>query len=148
MDTIEHAQRSRIMARVRSQHTRPEVVFRRALHRLGLRYRMHVRGLPGKPDLVFPRFMAVVFVHGCFWHQHGCHRSKRPTSNRDYWDRKLDGNLARDTQNQARLRELGWTVMTIWECSLQHDTERTLRFLKLLRGNLHRGISPATRNLG
>ena len=138
-DTVLPEVRSRIMASVRGRDTRPELYVRRAVWSKGFRYRLHVRRLPGTPDLALAKYKVAVFVQGCFWHQHGCHRSKRPTSNRDYWDRKLDGNLARDTQNQARLRELGWTVTTIWECRLQHDTEMTLRFLETLRSNPHRG---------
>ena len=138
-DTVLPEVRSRIMASVRGRDTRPELYVRKAVWSKGFRYRLHVRRLPGTPDLALAKYKVAVFVQGCFWHQHGCHRSKRPTSNRDYWDRKLDGNLARDTQNQARLRELGWTVTTIWECRLQHDTEMTLRFLETLRSNPHRG---------
>ena len=138
-DTVLPEVRSRIMASVRGRDTRPELYVRGAVWSKGFRYRLHVRRLPGTPDLALAKYKVAVFVQGCFWHQHGCHRSKRPTSNRDYWDRKLDGNLARDAQNQARLRELGWTVTTIWECRLQHDTEMTLRFLETLRSNPHRG---------
>ena len=147
-DTVLPEVRSRIMASVRGRDTRPELYVRRAVWSKGFRYRLHVRRLPGTPDLALAKYKVAVFVQGCFWHQHGCHRSKRPTSNRDYWDRKLDGNLARDAQNQARLRELGWTVTKIWECRLQHDTEMTLRFLETLRSNPRREIPLARRSLG
>lgn len=107
------------MRAVKSEDTSPEMAVRRMLHRAGYRYRLHRRDLPGKPDIVFPRKRKVVFVHGCFWHQHAsCERADRPASNRRYWDAKLDGNLARDSQHEAALRALGWEVLVVWECQL------------------------------
>lgn len=91
---------------------------RRAVHRAGFRYRLHQADLPGKPDLVFPRFRLVVFVHGCFWHWHGCKRSRMPEANRDYWTRKIARNVERDTRNLAALGERGWVSRVIWECEL------------------------------
>ena len=113
-DTMDRVTRSRIMARIRARHTRPEVTFRRALHRLGLRYRTHDHTLPGKPDLVFPRWKAVVFVHGCFWHRHGCRPI--PADNRPYWVKKFAGNLKRDRRNIQALIQAGWKVAVVWEC--------------------------------
>lgn len=110
-------QRSRTMRAVRSQNTAPEMKVRRFLHAAGLRFRLHDRRLPGVPDLVFPGRRVVLFVHGCFWHQHpGCKAADRPKSHGDYWNRKLDGNVARDARHIVELVELGWTVMIIWEC--------------------------------
>lgn len=110
-------QRSRTMRAVQSRDTKPEMIVRRYLHAAGLRYRLHDKKLPGKPDLVFPSRRVVVFVHGCFWHQHeGCPRAKRPTSNTDYWTKKLDGNVARDQRHMAELEAMGWTPTVIWEC--------------------------------
>lgn len=119
-DTVDSATRSRIMARVRSRNTEPEIVLRRALHARGLRYKLHDSALPGRPDLVFPRFGAVCFVHGCFWHRHeGCPRATTPASNREYWERKFEGNVSRDRRHRAALLAAGWRVGVIWECALR-----------------------------
>ena len=132
-DVVSSAQRSYVMSRVRSRDTAPEMQVRRIIWGAGFRYRLHARKLPGIPDLTFPRYHLAVFVHGCFWHQHGCRRSKRPSSNRDYWDRKLDANIARDARNIAELETMNWTTATLWECSLSSDVERLLTLLRNLR---------------
>ena len=119
-DKVARDVRSRIMGSVRSKGTKPEIVLRSNLHRLGYRYRLHGPDLPGCPDLVFPSRRKVVFVHGCFWHIHaGCARSRFPASNRDYWIPKLERNRRRDRENQAALIELGWGVLVVWECELR-----------------------------
>lgn len=125
--------RSRVMSRIRSRNTLPELHVRRQVWSHGFRYRLHVRHLPGSPDLVLPKYRVAVFVQGCFWHQHGCAKSRRPTSNQEYWDRKLDGNVARDIKNQARLQELGWQVVNVWECQLHGDTDNALCLLRSLK---------------
>lgn len=108
------------MARVKGRDTGPELVVRRMLHALGYRYRLHVRGLPGRPDLVFAGRRAVVFVHGCFWHGHDCARGARmPATRRDYWTAKLAGNVARDRRNLDALAAAGWRAAVIWECELR-----------------------------
>lgn len=118
--------RSRIMARIRSRDTRPELLVRQTLHRLGYRYRLHRADLPGSPDLTFASRRKVLFVNGCFWHLHlGCPRARIPQTNRDYWKRKLEGNRLRDSANLAALRGSGWEAMTVWECELQ-DLESTV----------------------
>lgn len=110
-------QRSRTMRAVRSRDTGPEMRVRRALHAAGLRYRLHDAALPGKPDLVFSSRHVALFVHGCFWHQHGgCKAATRPQSHLDYWTRKLNRNVERDARQRAELEALGWTVKIIWEC--------------------------------
>jgi DNA mismatch endonuclease (patch repair protein) len=110
-------QRSALMARIRSSDTQPELAVRRMLHAMGLRFRLHRRDLPGKPDLVLPRHRLIVLVHGCFWHQHeGCRLASNPKSHRRYWAPKLAANLERDRRNILLLREAGWRVETIWEC--------------------------------
>lgn len=118
-DFLTPTQRSERMSRIRGKDSQPELSLRRVLHRIGLRYRLHVSGLPGKPDLVFPRHKAVVFVHGCFWHRHsGCKIATTPKSNTSFWLEKFEKNMSRDTRVAATLRELGWRVFVIWECEL------------------------------
>lgn len=122
------------MSKVRGRNTAPELHVRRTIWAAGFRYRLHVKKLPGKPDLALAKYRLAVFVHGCFWHQHaGCPNAKRPTSNREYWDKKLDGNAARDARHKTRLEESGWSVATIWECNLKSDTESLLERLKSMR---------------
>ena len=132
-DRISVNQRSSLMSRVRGRDTRPELRVRRRVWSDGFRYKLHVRTLPGTPDLVLSKYRMAVFVHGCFWHQHDCPKSKRPASNRDFWDRKLDANVERDTRNLAELGGMGWTWFTVWECSLERDTDNLLEALRLAR---------------
>ena len=132
-DVVSSAQRSYVMSRVRSRDTAPEMQVRRIVWGAGFRYRLHVRKLPGVPDLTFPRYRLAVFVHGCFWHQHSCRRSKRPSSNKGYWNSKLDANMARDARNISELEAIHWTAATLWECSLASDVEWLLTLLRNLR---------------
>ena len=119
-DVFTPQKRSEVMRAVKSSDTKPELALRKALHALGYRYRLHVKDLPGKPDLVFPKYRTVIFVHGCFWHGHACKRGARvPKSNVDYWVEKIARNKARDRKNAAALRKLGWRVITLWECKLK-----------------------------
>jgi len=118
-DLMPPEQRSKLMASVRQRDTKPEMIVRRGLHARGLRYRLNERNLPGSPNLVFPRFGTVVFVHGCFWHAHGCRLSKLPGSRQDYWGPKLEANAARDSRAIAALLDTGWRVLVIWECGLK-----------------------------
>jgi DNA mismatch endonuclease (patch repair protein) len=104
------------MAQVKSKNTKPEMVVRKAAHALGLRFRLHRSDLPGKPDIVFPARRTAVFVHGCFWHQHGCKRARRPKTNTAYWTKKLDRNAQRDRSAAKALRKSGWRCAAIWEC--------------------------------
>lgn len=118
-DILSPAQRSERMSRITGKNTAPELALRKVLHRLGLRYRLHGARLVGKPDLVFPRHKAVVFVHGCFWHRHlGCRIAATPKSNTLYWTDKFDKNVARDERVSAALTEQGWRVSVVWECEL------------------------------
>ena len=122
MDIFSPEKRSEIMRRVRSDETWPEQILRKALFSRGWRYRKNVKKLPGKPDLVFAKAKVVVFVHGCFWHQHeGCKAADRPKSRQDYWQKKLERNIARDLEIQERLKKEGWHVIVIWECELRRD---------------------------
>lgn len=115
-----------MMAAVRGKDTAPERAVRAALFSTGYRYRLHRRDLPGSPDIVLPRYCVAVFVHGCFWHGHDCLRGRRPASNVEFWNTKLDRNLARDRANRTALEAAGWTVVTVWECSIAHDIEHLL----------------------
>lgn len=116
-DIVDAGVRSRMMAGIKGSNTRPELLVRRYLFRCGLRYRLHVRGLAGRPDLVFPGLRTVVFVHGCFWHRHsGCRFAAVPSTRRDFWNEKFAANVARDLRVSHELRASGWKVLTIWEC--------------------------------
>ncbi|WP_295818098.1 very short patch repair endonuclease [uncultured Deinococcus sp.] len=118
-DVLTAEQRHLNMSRIRGKDTKPELQLRRLLHAAGLRYRLHGKKLPGSPDLVFPRYRAVVFVHGCFWHRHLCPLFHWPKSREDFWHAKLTRNVERDRQTEARLLEAGWRVLTVWECALR-----------------------------
>jgi len=122
------------MSQIRSTDTKPEMAVRRMLHRLGYRYVLHDKRLPGKPDIVFPSRKAVILVDGCFWHGHGCRLAALPRTNAAFWRSKIEGNKRRDARNRRALRNLGWRVATVWECSLQGDDlvrleRRLVRFL-------------------
>lgn len=133
-DFLDKRARSALMSRVRGRDTLPERRVRKAVWAAGFRYRLNVRELPGAPDLVFRRYRTVALVQGCFWHSHDCRKGqRRPTSNREFWNSKLDGNVARDSANYARLRELGWKVFRIWECDLPQGTGALLAHLGRLR---------------
>lgn len=107
------------MAAIRGRDTTPELLIRNALHSAGLRYRLNVRELPGKPDLVFPRHKAIVFVHGCFWHQHDCHLFRWPATREEFWKHKIGRNVANDEKVTSALVDAGWRVATVWECALR-----------------------------
>lgn len=118
-DFLSPKERSERMARIKGSNTRPEIALRKVLHRLGMRYRLHGSGLPGKPDLVFPRYKIVVFVHGCFWHRHSnCSITTTPKTNTAFWVEKFEKNVARDEKNIILLKEAGWRVFVIWECEV------------------------------
>jgi DNA mismatch endonuclease, patch repair protein len=118
-DVLTTAQRQLNMSRIRGRDTKPEMLIRRGLHARGLRYRLHDRKLPGRPDLVFPKYRTAVFIHGCFWHAHGCALSKLPATRQDFWKQKLEGNAARDNKAIEALQANGWRVLVIWECALR-----------------------------
>ena len=121
VDTLTPIQRSVRMSKIRSQDTKPEIALRKALHSLGFRFRLHGRKLPGKPDVILPKYRAVIFVHGCFWHRHpGCRVAHIPKSNTDFWQQKFDRNVARDLENIADLTAAKWRVFVVWECELKN----------------------------
>jgi DNA mismatch endonuclease (patch repair protein) len=115
-DVVDKITRSRMMSGIRGKNTKPELAIRRGLFQRGLRYRLHVSGLPGKPDLVFPKHRTVIFVHGCFWHGHDCKLFKWPATNTDFWRKKIESNIERDKRSIELLQQLGWRVLVIWEC--------------------------------
>jgi DNA mismatch endonuclease, patch repair protein len=131
-DVLDAAQRSKCMAAIRSRNTKPEIIVRRAVHAMGYRFRLHVSDLPGKPDVVFPRLKAAIFVHGCFWHQHTCKDGHLPGSRTDYWTPKLTRNRERDRQHSRSLRQMGWTVLTIWECQTTDHSKLSNRLASFL----------------
>ena len=118
-DIVSRAVRSRMMAGIRSKNTRPELLVRRELFARGYRYRLHVASLPGKPDLVFPKLRAVIFVHGCFWHRHGCGLFKWPSTNVAFWRTKILRNHLVDRRVFGQLKRAEWRILTIWECALK-----------------------------
>lgn len=135
VDTLTPEERSRHMARIRGKDTKPEMVVRSISHRLGYRHRLGGCGLPGRPDLVYPRLGAVVFVHGCFWHQHQssrCGAARIPKSNTAYWAEKLAANRARDARAVRRLRRWGWRVLVVWECETRHPERVARRLARFL----------------
>lgn len=116
MDVVDKKTRSRMMAAVPQRDSAPELIVRRLTHRMGYRYRLHVRSLPGSPDIVFPRLQKVIFVHGCFWHRHRCKRATTPATRRRFWRTKFEQNKARDRRNLRDLRRQGWQALVVWEC--------------------------------
>lgn len=135
-DIVDPATRSRMMSGIRGKNTKPELIVRKALHRAGLRFRLHAK-LPGKPDLVFPKYQAVVFVHGCFWHRHeGCRFATTPASNSAFWQEKFTSNMHRDAKVKQQLEALGWRVFIVWACNLdQNHLDRIAAKIKLGKQN-------------
>lgn len=126
-DTVDSETKSRMMASVRREHTRPEILVRSGLHQLGFRFRLHPRDLAGRPDLVLPKYGVTIFVHGCFWHRHpGCKYATTPKTRGDFWRAKFQANIERDRRKARALREKGWRVLTVWECSLRHLPDPTI----------------------
>lgn len=116
-DVVDAATRSRMMAGIQSKNTKPETLIRKALHARGFRYSLHPKLMLGKPDIVMPKWRVVIFVHGCFWHRHGCSLSKMPSTNVAFWDSKLTGNQQRDALVKQQLADMGWRIATVWECA-------------------------------
>ena len=149
-DTVDRATRTRIMSSVRRYNTKPELVVRSALHRLGFRFRTSDRRLPGSPDLKLSRYQAVIFVNGCFWHRHdGCRFATIPASNRAWWVEKFTRNVARDAEKTRQLREAGWRVMVVWECVLRDKGSKRDRAIEHLadwiRSDIVMGTIPSDR---
>lgn len=136
MDIVDSKTRSAMMSRIRDRNTQPEVILRHALHSRGLRYRLHVLGLPGRPDIVIPRHKAVIFVHGCFWHRHdNCKYATVPGTRAAFWQKKFASNVTRDQANVKKLLNMNWRVAIVWECEIRKKsiailTDRLLQWLQ------------------
>ena len=121
-DVVDAVTRSRMMAGIQSKNTKPETIIRKGLHARGFRYSMHPKNLPGKPDIVMPKWRVAIFVHGCFWHRHGCYLSKLPATNAAFWESKLAANQHRDALVKQQLAAAGWRTATVWECATRGKT--------------------------
>lgn len=140
MDVFSRKKRSQIMSRVSGKNTKPELLVRSLLHNMGYRFRLHRNDLPGKPDITLPKYKKIIFVHGCFWHSHrNCQRSKRPTTNNEFWREKLDKNLERDEVSVNKLKKLGWDVHVVWTCEVKNTDKlrnKLFSFLETEKENI------------
>ncbi|MEF2549421.1 very short patch repair endonuclease [Aurantimonas sp. E1-2-R+4] len=134
VDKLTPEARSRLMARVKGKHTKPEMIVRRTAHGLGYRFRLHRKDLPGRPDLAFPRLRKVIFVHGCFWHRHDCPRGTTPRTNRSFWDKKLARNVERDSAAIVALEAAGWSPLVVWECETR-DYKKLVERMRIFLAN-------------
>lgn len=134
-DIVDAATRSRMMSGIRDKNTRPEITVRQALHKAGFRFRLHRKDLPGKPDIVLPKYHTVIFVHGCFWHGHDCRYFKVPKTRTDFWMGKIKSNIDRDKRHVAALKSLGWHVMTVWECEIRDKKDWLPSLMAGIYGN-------------
>lgn len=140
VDVVDVVTRSRMMAGILGKNTKPELIVRRYLHACGYRYRLHRKDLPGKPDLVLPKYKLALFVHGCFWHRHAnCFYATSPNTRRDFWEDKLNGNALRDQKQISLLNAEGWRVVVVWECGLKHLPDE-LSFLNKMIENHGEGL--------
>ena len=133
-DTVNKETRSRMMSSVRAKDTKLELEVRRRLFAMGFRYRLHRKSLPGTPDMVFPKYRAVLFVNGCFWHHHGCHLSTLPNTRRSWWKKKLEGNRKRDSKVVSDLKDIGWRILVIWECGFRKPKTDRVKALNRIAG--------------
>lgn len=131
-DIVDKPTRSRMMAGIRGKNTTPELAVRRELHRRGFRFRLHSRGLPGRPDIVLPKYRAVILVNGCFWHRHQCQLFKWPATDPDRWRQKLEANVVRDAENVAALGRKGWRTLVIWECAFKGAGKRPVESIGII----------------
>ena len=130
MDIWSQEKRSQVMAKIRGKNTKPEIVLRSALFKQGFRFRLHQKDLPGKPDIVLPKYRTIIFVHGCFWHYHkDCREGRIPSTRSEFWKTKLEGNRAKDQKNEDILMNHGWQVLTVWECEIENDVNHLVELL-------------------
>lgn len=136
-DVLTVTQRKYCMSRIKCKNTKPEMLVRKALHRQGFRYQLHRNDLPGKPDMVFPKYRTVIFINGCFWHRHGCKLTYLPKANRLFWEKKFSDTILRDTKNIEALKSTGWSVIIVWECELQQDFKNCIsELISHIKGNI------------
>ena len=133
-DIFSSQKRSDIMSKISGKNTKPEILVRKFLFSKGFRYRINVKTLPGKPDIVLPKYKTIIFVNGCFWHGHNCKKGKLPSSNTDFWKEKISNNKSRDAKNSDLLVKLGWKVIIIWQCEISKIDNRIKILNKLLEG--------------
>lgn len=133
MDIWSKQKRSDVMSKIKGKDTKPELILRSNLFQLGYRFRVHVKSLPGKPDIVLPKHKIIIFVHGCFWHYHkNCKEGRIPSTNSIYWKQKLEKNVIRDRKSLQQLRKIGWEVITVWECEIERKIDSVInRILKI-----------------
>lgn len=135
MDVFSREKRSKIMSRVSAKNTKPELIVRSLLHNMGYRFRLYRNDLPGKPDITLPKHKKIIFVHGCFWHGHlDCQRGNRPSTNKKFWNEKLDKNMERDKVVIHNLKQLGWDVLTVWTCEVNNTEKLKNKLLTFLEG--------------
>lgn len=136
MDIWSKEKRSEVMSRILSKDTKPEKLVRSMLHSMGYRFRIHIKDLPGKPDVVLKKYNAIIFVHGCFWHLHdACREGRIPSTRKEYWSDKLLKNKARDEKHMRKLRRLGWKVMRVWECQVEKKPEKVMKRINKFLNN-------------
>jgi DNA mismatch endonuclease (patch repair protein) len=134
MDIWSKEKRSEVMSKIKGKNTKPELLLRSQLFKQGFRFRIHRKDLPGKPDIVLPKYKTVIFVHGCFWHYHkDCKEGRIPSTNSTFWKNKLQGNVAKDKAHLKELEKMGWQVITIWECEIERDITDVVKRLNLIR---------------
>lgn len=131
-DIYSKSKRSDIMSKISGKETKPEILVRKYLFSKGFRFRKNVKGLPGKPDIVLPKYKVIIFIHGCFWHGHSCKRGNLPSSNIQFWENKISQNISRDENVTQKLKELGWKVIIIWQCEIQNNLSREIRLDQLI----------------
>lgn len=131
-DIYSKSKRSDIMSKISGKETKPEILVRKYLFSKGFRFRKNVKGLPGRPDIVLPKYRVVIFIHGCFWHGHSCKRGNLPSSNIQFWENKISQNISRDENVTQKLKELGWKVIIIWQCEIQNNLSREIRLDQLI----------------
>jgi len=139
-DIYSKNKRSQIMSKISGKETKPEILVRKFLFEKGFRYRKNDKRYPGKPDIVLPKYKTVIFVHGCFWHGHNCSAGKLPETKKEFWQNKIDSNVARDKKNQHELKNLGWKVIVVWQCELKNKKIRTEK-LKKIEQKIQNGCS-------
>lgn len=132
-DIYSKDKRSNIMSKISGKDTKPEILVRKFLFAKGFRFRKNVKELPGKPDIVLPKYKTIIFVHGCFWHGHTCKRGELPKTNDRFWKEKIDKNMERDTRNILELKEIGWNVIIVWQCEIRNKVSLDIRLSNLIK---------------